>query len=51
MYAVDDDESLERVTSYWLPYARSAVPLDQRKPVVLVGNKVDLVEYSTIDVS
>lgn len=51
VYAVDDDDTLDRITSHWLPYIRSAISADQRKPVVLVGNKVDLVEHSTIDVS
>ncbi|XP_055379388.1 mitochondrial Rho GTPase isoform X3 [Condylostylus longicornis] len=49
VYAVDDDETLERITSHWLPFIRSSCDADQRKPVVLVGNKIDLVEYSTID--
>lgn len=51
VYAVDDDDTLDRITSHWLPYIRTAIPADQRKPVVLVGNKVDLVEHSTIDVN
>lgn len=51
VYSVDDDNSLDRVTSYWLPFIRDCVPTEQRKPVVLVGNKVDLVDYSTIHVS
>lgn len=52
VYAVDDDDTLDRITSHWLPLLREAVGNDQpMKPVVLVGNKVDLVEYSTINVS
>lgn len=50
VYSVDDEDSLDHVTSHWLPLVRSSVqgtPL----PVILVGNKVDLVDYSTIDVS
>ena len=51
VYAVDDDDTLDRITTHWLPLIRSAVGEDQhRKPVVLVGNKVDLIEYSTINV-
>uniref|UniRef100_A0A1A9WQN9 Mitochondrial Rho GTPase n=1 Tax=Glossina brevipalpis TaxID=37001 RepID=A0A1A9WQN9_9MUSC len=53
VYAIDDEDSLDRVTSHWLPRIRSAVSAvgeDQpQKPVVLVGNKVDLVDYSTIN--
>lgn len=50
VYAVDDDESIDRISSYWLPLIRLSHP-DSSCPVVLVGNKIDLVEYSTIDVS
>lgn len=50
VYAVDDEESLDRVSSYWMPLIRQSHP-DVHCPVVLVGNKIDLVEYSTIDVS
>lgn len=51
VYSVEDENSLDRITSYWLPFIRDSTALDQRKPVVLVGNKIDLVEYSTIDVN
>jgi len=50
VYSVEDEESLERVSTHWLPLVRSCNP-DGSIPVVLVGNKVDLVEYSTIEVS
>ncbi|SPP82737.1 mitochondrial Rho GTPase isoform X3 [Drosophila guanche] len=66
VYAVDDDDSLDRITSHWLPFIRSkcnaSVDGDAetepeteaageclRKPIVLVGNKVDLIDYSTMD--
>ncbi|XP_067632150.1 mitochondrial Rho GTPase isoform X6 [Eurosta solidaginis] len=50
VYSVEDDDSLDRITTHWLPLIRNAVGADQqRKPIVLVGNKVDLIEYSTID--
>ncbi|KAJ8959991.1 hypothetical protein NQ318_009426 [Aromia moschata] len=48
VYAVDDDDSIDRITSYWMPLIRQNHP-DKPCPVVLVGNKIDLVEYSTID--
>lgn len=51
VYSVEDDNTLDRITSHWLPLLRECVPDDQRRPVVLVGNKTDLVDYSTIDVS
>lgn len=51
VYSVEDDSSIDRITSHWLPLVRSSVGEDEpRKPVVLVGNKIDLVDYSTIDV-
>ncbi|XP_046681106.1 mitochondrial Rho GTPase isoform X2 [Homalodisca vitripennis] len=49
VYSVADDDTLMRVTTYWLPYIREALSHTRRPPVILVGNKVDLVEYSTVD--
>nr|NP_001262895.1 mitochondrial Rho, isoform F [Drosophila melanogaster]NP_651205.2 mitochondrial Rho, isoform E [Drosophila melanogaster]AAN13972.1 mitochondrial Rho, isoform E [Drosophila melanogaster]AGB96275.1 mitochondrial Rho, isoform F [Drosophila melanogaster] len=68
VYAVDDDDTLDRITSHWLPLVRAKCnpSLDGegdaeaeaegdtqrepiRKPIVLVGNKIDLIEYSTMD--
>lgn len=70
VYAVNDDDSLDRITSHWLPLVRAKCnpSLDGegdteaeaeaegdgerepvRKPIVLVGNKVDMIEYSTMD--
>lgn len=51
VYSVEDDNSLDRITTHWLPTIRDSTPEDHRKPVVLVGNKTDLVDFSTIDVS
>jgi len=50
VYSVDDEDTLNRTVSYWLPLIRRCSS-DNRCPVVLVGNKIDLVDYSTIDVS
>lgn len=49
VYAVDDENTLDRISSHWLPFIRDHSQGDTRKPVVLVGNKIDLVDYSTID--
>lgn len=49
VYSVEDEDSLERVTSYWLPFIRETLNHNNRCPVVLVGNKVDQVDYSTVD--
>lgn len=52
VYSVEDDTSLDRLTNNWLPLIRESISgSDQRKPVVLVGNKIDLINYSTLDVS
>ncbi|XP_071057642.1 mitochondrial Rho GTPase isoform X2 [Onthophagus taurus] len=48
VYSVDNDDSIERISSYWMPLIRFNHP-DGSCPVVLVGNKIDLVDYSTID--
>ena len=65
VYAVDDEDSLDSVTEHWLPLLRlppnsfqmidssilHRVTLGQEhtKPVILVGNKVDQVDYTTMD--
>lgn len=52
VYSVEDETSLDRISQHWLPLIRESVnESEQRKPVVLVGNKIDLIDYSTIDVS
>ncbi|KAK9890923.1 hypothetical protein WA026_012264 [Henosepilachna vigintioctopunctata] len=48
VYAVDNDDSIDRISSYWLPLVKQN-SLDKCCPIVLVGNKIDLVDYSTID--
>lgn len=52
VYSVEDETSMDRISDHWLPLIRDSVnESEQRKPVVLVGNKIDLIDYSTIDVS
>jgi len=43
VYGCDNDESIDRITTYWLPIVFEVCGNDQ-KPVVLVGNKSDLME-------
>jgi Ras family protein T1 len=50
VYVDDDDESLQKVSTYWLPLLRDIPPSGPHCPVVLVRNKTDLVDYSTADV-
>ncbi|XP_018319095.1 mitochondrial Rho GTPase isoform X2 [Agrilus planipennis] len=48
VYSVDDDDTIDRISSFWMPLIRQNHP-DTSCPVVLVGNKIDLVDYSTIE--
>ncbi|KAF2353784.1 Small GTPase superfamily [Trinorchestia longiramus] len=50
VYSVEEEETLDRITSYWLPLLRTTLGLDHSTPVILVGNKVDLVDYSTMEI-
>lgn len=50
VYSVDDDDTYERISTYWLPLIREHHS-EPYCPIVLVGNKIDLVDFSTIDVS
>lgn len=49
VYSVVDEDTLDRAATYWLPLIRRCSSTN-RCPVVLVGNKIDLVDYSTIEV-
>ncbi|CAG2106671.1 unnamed protein product, partial [Medioppia subpectinata] len=50
VYAVDDDDTIDKITSYWLPLIRDELGEEHSTPVVLVGNKADLVDYSSLEV-
>lgn len=43
VYGCDNDESISRITSYWLPIVFEVCG-EPKKPVVLVGNKSDCME-------
>ncbi|XP_063378194.1 mitochondrial Rho GTPase isoform X1 [Cydia fagiglandana] len=49
VFSVEKQETLNKIASYWLPFVRENCPDDHRKPVILVGNKIDLIDYSVID--
>jgi len=49
VYAVDDEDSLDSVTDHWLPLLRVTLGQDHTTPVILVGNKVDQVDYTTME--
>ncbi|KAG5448451.1 Mitochondrial Rho GTPase 1-A [Clonorchis sinensis] len=49
VHALDDEKSLERISSYWLPLIRhNGANPDCRSPIVLVGNKLDLLNESKL---
>lgn len=50
MYSVEDEDTLDHVTGHWLPLIRSTLGQHHHTPIILVGNKVDLVDYSTMEV-
>lgn len=49
VFSVDKQETLNKVATYWLPFVRDNSSEEFRKPVILVGNKIDLIDYSVID--
>ncbi|MCL4133152.1 UNVERIFIED_CONTAM: hypothetical protein GTU68_035697 [Idotea baltica] len=50
VYSVEEEDTLDRVTGHWLPLVRSTLGSQHSTPIILVGNKVDLVDYSTMEV-
>uniref|UniRef100_A0A4W5PXX3 Mitochondrial Rho GTPase n=1 Tax=Hucho hucho TaxID=62062 RepID=A0A4W5PXX3_9TELE len=49
VYAVNNKTSIEKVTSHWIPLINDNTDKDSRVPVILVGNKSDLVEHSSME--
>ncbi|ESO89176.1 hypothetical protein LOTGIDRAFT_210168 [Lottia gigantea] len=49
VYSVMDEDSIQRLTTHWLPYIRTTLGDEHHKPVILVGNKVDQTEYPTLE--
>ncbi|KAM7533986.1 hypothetical protein Aperf_G00000114596 [Anoplocephala perfoliata] len=50
VYALDDENFIHHITVKWLPLIRSCfAESEQRVPVVLVGNKLDLVPKSKME--
>eukprot|EP00794_Sanderia_malayensis_P009117 gene9117-10090_t len=44
VYALNDEETIRRISSYWLPTIQDICDDDISKPIVLVGNKADCVD-------
>uniref|UniRef100_A0A8C5BQT8 Mitochondrial Rho GTPase n=1 Tax=Gadus morhua TaxID=8049 RepID=A0A8C5BQT8_GADMO len=49
VYAVNNKKSIEKVTSHWIPLITDNTDKDNRVPLILVGNKSDLVEHSSME--
>ncbi|XP_078510500.1 mitochondrial Rho GTPase 1 isoform X2 [Lissotriton helveticus] len=49
VYAVNNKNSIEKVTSHWIPLISDRTDKDSRLPIILVGNKSDLVDYSSME--
>ncbi|XP_038632278.1 mitochondrial Rho GTPase 1-A isoform X2 [Scyliorhinus canicula] len=49
VYAVNSRNSIEKVTSRWIPLINDRTDKDSRMPLILVGNKSDLVEHSSME--
>ncbi|CAG5937776.1 unnamed protein product [Menidia menidia] len=49
VYSVNNKKSIEKVTSYWIPLITENTDKDSRVPLILVGNKSDLVDHSSME--
>ncbi|XP_061425953.1 mitochondrial Rho GTPase 1-like isoform X1 [Lethenteron reissneri] len=49
VYAVDNERSIEKITSKWVPLINETIEKDERIPIILVGNKSDVVDHSTME--
>ncbi|XP_069050748.1 mitochondrial Rho GTPase 1-A isoform X1 [Lepisosteus oculatus] len=49
VYSVNNKNSIEKVTSRWIPLINDRTDKDSRVPLILVGNKSDLVEHSSME--
>uniref|UniRef100_A0A8C5EQC2 Mitochondrial Rho GTPase n=1 Tax=Gouania willdenowi TaxID=441366 RepID=A0A8C5EQC2_GOUWI len=49
VYSVNNQKSIEKVTSHWIPLITENTDKDSRVPLILVGNKSDLVEHSSME--
>ncbi|XP_061085981.1 mitochondrial Rho GTPase 1b isoform X1 [Conger conger] len=49
VYSVNNKKSIEKVTSHWIPLINDRMDKDSRVPLILVGNKSDLVEHSSME--
>ncbi|KAG9468586.1 hypothetical protein GDO78_022420 [Eleutherodactylus coqui] len=49
VYAVNNKNSIDKVTNHWIPLINERTDKDSRIPLILVGNKSDLLDYSSME--
>ncbi|XP_056409325.1 mitochondrial Rho GTPase 1-like [Hyla sarda] len=49
VYAVNNKNSIDKVTNHWIPLINDRTDKDNRVPLILVGNKSDLLDYSSME--
>ncbi|KAM4662842.1 mitochondrial Rho GTPase 1 isoform 5-T5 [Discoglossus pictus] len=49
VYAVNNKNSIDKVTNHWIPLINERTDKDSRVPLILVGNKSDLIDYSSME--
>ncbi|KAM8947125.1 mitochondrial Rho GTPase 1 isoform 4-T4 [Pelodytes ibericus] len=49
VYAVNNKNSIDKVTHHWIPLINERTDKDSRVPLILVGNKSDLLDYSSME--
>ncbi|KAJ7317087.1 hypothetical protein JRQ81_003249 [Phrynocephalus forsythii] len=49
VYTVNNKNPIDKVTSHWIPLINERTDKDSRLPLILVGNKSDLVEYCSME--
>ncbi|KAM4691699.1 LOW QUALITY PROTEIN: mitochondrial Rho GTPase 1 [Rhinophrynus dorsalis] len=49
VYAVNNKNSIDKVTNHWIPLITERTDKDNRVPLILVGNKSDLLDYSSME--
>ncbi|OTF79727.1 mitochondrial Rho GTPase 1-like protein [Euroglyphus maynei] len=49
VYAINNEMTIDKISTYWLPLIHQKLGENHNIPIILVGNKSDLVEYSSIE--
>ncbi|XP_071478377.1 mitochondrial Rho GTPase 1-A-like [Diadema antillarum] len=49
VYAVNNKETIDSITDYWLPLVRNTLGADHLTPVIIVGNKSDQADANSLE--